>query len=436
MPQRSPRALVLTRVIAGKVSVADAALLLGLSERTIRRLRARLEAAGPAALVHGNSGRRPANALDPALAARIVTLAKTTYAGINDSHLAELLAEREGISVSRASVQRVLRAAGIKSPRKHTRKRYRSRRERRPAKGMLVQLDGSRDRWFGDGLPYAVLQAVIDDATSDVVAAVFREQEDAAGYFELLRTVISTKGVPLAAYSDKHSIFQVPPSERETVEEELAGERGPTQFARALAELGVELILAHSAPAKGRIERLWNTFQDRLKAELRLEGITTIAAANAFLIRYLPRHNARFAVSPADPAPAWRPLPAGKTVESVCCFKYSRLVAQDNTVRLDGAVLQLPPRGAHWSWARQRVEVRQHLDGSWSVHAPGGRELARSAVPTTTPKIRAKAYVRAPIAGVRPLPKPGANSPWRKGLKDWHPAAAKRAMIAARSRSA
>ena len=153
-------------------------------------------------------------------------------------------------------------------------------------------------------------------------------------------------------------------------------------------------------------------------------------------MRYLPRHNARFAIAPADPAPAWRALPAGKTIESVCCFKCSRLVAQDNTVRLDGAVLQLPPRGAHWSWARQRVEVRQHLGGSWSAHAPGGRELARSAVPTTTPKIRAKAYVRAPIAGVQPLPKRGANSPWRKGVKDWHPAAAKHAMIAARSRSA
>src|SRR3989304_1448453 len=147
MPQPPPRALVLTRVIAGKVSVPEAALLLGVSERTIRRLRACLERSGPAALVPGNSGRRPANALDPAVASRIVTLAKTTYAGINDSHLTDLLGEREGITVSRASVQRLLRAAGLKSPRKHTRVRYRRRRERRAAAGMLVQLDGSRDRW-------------------------------------------------------------------------------------------------------------------------------------------------------------------------------------------------------------------------------------------------------------------------------------------------
>lgn len=434
MAQRPPRALVLTRVIAGKVSISDAALLLGLSERSIRRLRARLEAEGPEALAHGNRGRRPANALDPALARRIVTLAKTTYAGINDSHLSELLAEREGISVSRASVQRVLRAAGLKSPRKHTRARYRSRRERRPAAGMLVQLDGSRDRWFGRELPFASLLAAIDDATGDVIAATFRAEEDAAGYFVVLGTMLSTTGVPLAAYSDKHSIFETSLRERESLAEELAGEREPTQFARALAELEIELIIANSPQAKGRIERLWNTFQDRLKAELRLAGITTIDAANAFLPRYLPRHNARFAVAPADPRAAWRALPEGKTVGSVCCFKYARLVAQDNTVRLDGVVLQLPPRGAHWSWARQRVECRQHLDGSWSVHAPGGRELARSAVPTTTPKIRAKAYVRAPITGVQPLPK--SATPWRKGFKDWHPAAAKRAMIKAHSRPA
>ncbi|HZP97602.1 MAG TPA: ISNCY family transposase [Candidatus Limnocylindria bacterium] len=435
MAQSPPRALVLTRVIAGKVTVADAALLLGVSERTIRRLRTCLERSGPAALIHGNTGRRPAHALDPAVASRIVALAKTTYAGINDSHLTELLAEREGISVSRASVQRVLRAAGLKSPRKHTRARYRRRRERRSAAGMLVQLDGSREGWFGDERPYATLQAIIDDATGDVICAVFREQEDAAGYFELLRTMISTKGVPLAAYSDKHSIFRITPDQRETFEEELAGEREPTQFGRALAELGVELIRSNSPQARGRIERLWNTLQDRLRAELRLAGVTTIAAGNAFLVTYLPRHNARFAVVPADPTAAWRALPEGKTVESVCCFKYSRVVAQDNTVSLDGAPRQLPPRSTHWGWAGQRVEVRQHVDGSWSVHA-GGRQLARSAVPSTTPKIRARRYTRAPVASVQPLPTPGATSPWRKGYKDWHPAAAKRAMIAARSRPA
>ena len=170
--------------------------------------------------------------------------------------------------------------------------------------------------------------------------------------------------------------------------------------------------------------------------ELRLAGITTLEAANRFLPTYLPRYNARFAIAAADAEPAWRALPPGKSAQSVCCFKYARLVAQDNTVRLDGQVLQLPPRAKHWSWAGQRIELRQHLDGSCSAHASDDRELARSAVPKSAPKLRAQGYTRAPIAGVPPLPVRGANSPWRKGWKDWHPAAAKRAMIASRGRLA
>ena len=411
------REVVLTRVLAGKLALEEAALLLQCSERQVWRLKSRLLDGGAAALVHGNRGKVPANKVDPALARRVVAFAQDGYAGINDTHLSELLAEREDIHLSRASVQRILRGAGIPSPRRHRAARYRSRRERRAAEGMLLQLDGSREDWFGSG-DRVTLQTIVDDATGNVLAAVFREQEDGAGYFELLRTVLSTRGVPLALYSDRHGIFFRSPREREALQEELVGERQPTQFGRALAELGIELILANSPQAKGRVERLFGTFQDRLVAELRLERMTSIDEGNRFLPRYLPRHNARFGILPADATAAWRPLPAGKSIESVCCFKYSRLVASDNTVRLDGAVLQLPPLGVRGSWAHQRVELRQYLDGSFSAHAPGGRELARSAVPSTPPKLRARNYVRAPIAGIQPLPKP-KDHPWRK----WQPGA-------------
>jgi transposase len=433
--QKVSRVLVLTRVLAGTVSISDAALVLGLSERSIRRLSARLGAEGPEALVHGNHGRQPAHTLDPTIRKRIVELARTTYDGCNDSHLAELLAEREGIAVSRRSIQRILRASGRPSPRTHRPPRYRARRDRRPAAGMLIQLDGSREDWFGTG-ERCTLVGAIDDATGAVVGACFRAQEDAAGYFDVLGQVLIQHGVPLAVYSDRHGIFVRSPRERATVAEELAGEQQPTQFGRALAELEVELILANSPQAKGRIERLWGTLQDRLARELHLARIRSLSAGNDFLPTYLPRHNARFAVAPADPVTAWRPLPAGTTRESVCCFKYSRMVAADNTVRIDGQVIQLPPLGVRGSYARQRVEVRQHLDGACSVHAPGGRELARSAVPATPPTLRAQPYARAPISGVQPLPRPGLSSPWRKGTQDWHPAAAKRAMMASRGRPA
>jgi transposase len=434
--RQEKREVVIRRVLSGKLSVEEAAALLGLSERQVWRLRRRFEESGAVGLWHRNRGKTPPNKIAEAVRERIVALARSRYEGLNDSHLAELLAEREGIRISRRSLQRVLRAAGIKSPRKHRAPRYRSRRERRPAEGMLVLVDASPHRWFGADRPKASLLAAIDDATGQVLGGIFREEEDAAGYFALLGQLLSGYGVPLAVYSDRHGIFWRSGRERESREEELSGNREPTQLGRAFGELEIELILANSPQAKGRVERLFGTFQDRLVSELRLASITTIAGANAFLPTYLPRHNARFAVAPADPTPAWRPLPTRQSVDAVCCFKYARLVAADSTVRLDGVVLQLPPRARHWSWAGQRVELRQYLDGSFSAHAPGGAELARSAVPQAPPKLRAQPHTRAPIPGVQPLPRRGANSPWRKGWRDWHPAAARRAMIASRGRLA
>src|SRR6266545_5011670 len=179
------RALVLGRVVAGRLTIPEAALLLGLSERSVWRLKSRFVAAelDPAALAHGNAGRLAAHRLDPALAERVVAFARDGYAGINDTHLSELLAEREGICPSRSSVRRILRGAG-----------------------MLVQLDASRHRWFGGDGPYASLHGAIDDATGEVLAAVFREEEDAAGYFTLLGQILAARGVPLAAYSDRHGV--------------------------------------------------------------------------------------------------------------------------------------------------------------------------------------------------------------------------------------
>ncbi len=430
MVEEVKREVVIRRVVAGKVSVAEAAPLLALSQRQVWRLRSRYIEEGPSALAHGNRGRSPANKTDDVLREKVVRLARTRYAGCNDSHLAELLAEREGLRISRRTLQRVLRSAGLASPRRHRPPRYRSRRERAASAGTMVLVDGSSHRWFGAGRPYATCIAAIDDATGAVVGATFREHEDAAGYFGLLEQLLGAQGAPLAMYSDRHSVFWRTLKERESREEELAGERRPTQFGRALAECGIQPIFANSPQAKGRVERLWGTWQDRLYQELRLEGVSDIAAANPFLVRYLPRHNARFAIAAVQSEPAWRAMPQGTTIASVCCFKYVRVVAPDNTVRLAGTLVQLPPRSAHWSWAGQRLEARQHLDGSWSVHAPEGRVLVRTAVPTGDVPLFAQPYVRAPIAGVPPLPwRPGADHPWKKDRRTRMTAAQRRLMI-------
>ena len=233
------RAWVVTKVMAGDVEVSEAAELLGLSVRSVWRLKRRFTEEGPAGLVHGNRGRASPRRIDESTRERVRALARGRYDGANDSHLAELLAEHEGIAVSRVSVRRILRAAGIASPRRRRAPRHRSRRERMPQAGMLLQTDGSRHDWLAERGARLTLVAAIDDATGIITGATFREQEDAAGYLLVLRETIRRHGVPLALYRDRHGIFETPKGMALTLEEQLVDRRTPTQFGRALAELDI-----------------------------------------------------------------------------------------------------------------------------------------------------------------------------------------------------
>jgi len=250
-----------------------------------------------------------------------------------------------------------------------------------PQEGMLLQVDGSRHDWLQGRGPYLTLVGAIDDATGTVPYALFREQEDAQGYFLLLRGIIRSKGCPLALYSDRHSIFQVNPKQRESLEEQLAGERQPTQVGRALKELGIQSILALSPQAKGRVERLWGTLQDRLVGELRLSGATTLEEANQVLWNFLSRFNARFGVPASQPGSAYRPLEPRVCLEGMLCFKYQRTVAKDNTVKLQEHTVQLLPGPDRYSYARTRVEVQERLDGSVVVAYQGNVIATREAPP-------------------------------------------------------
>jgi winged helix-turn helix protein len=419
------RVQVLNRVLAGAWTRQQAAATLGRSERQLRRLLRAYQARGPAGIVHGNRGRRPAHALPAALRERVLELARTTYAGCNDVHLAELLAEREdlgaGIAVSRATLQRWRRGAeagglsGVGSPRSRRRPTHRTRRERAAREGQLVQADGSPHRWLGPGGPEWTLIAGIDDATGTVPWALFRAQEDAAGYMLWLRRVVETRGVPVAVYVDRHGIFQRRKHEALTLEEELAGGPLPTQVGRVLGELGIRSIHALSPQAKGRVERLFGTLQDRLVAELRLAGVhatSSMDAANRALWAYLPRFNARFAVPPGETASAYRRLtevvPRGVSLDQICCFKYERVVGMDNTVRFGDRRLQLGPgpRGARRSFAKARVEVHERLDGSLAVFHDG-HVLATTPAPAEAPVLRARRLPRPP----RPPGSPSATAP-------------------------
>ncbi len=386
------RVMVLNRILAGHLSVAEAAPVLERSHRQVQRMLAAYRKEGAAAVVHGNRGRKPKHTIAVQTRQQVIALAQTTYQGCNQQHLRDLLQEREGIRLSRSSVHRILQAAGLLAEPKRRKLQHRRRRKRYGQEGMLVQIDGSLHAWLGERGPWLSLLAAIDDATGKIVAAVFREQEDGQGYFLLVRQMVEQYGRPLALYHDRHGIFTHTSIAREadSVQEQLAGKQEPTQFGRLLQELEITSIAARSPQAKGRVERLFGTLQDRLTVELRLAGANTLAQANAVLAAYLPRFNAQFAVPPAQVGTVYRPFQAGVKVEEVFCFKYGRTVALDNTVQLGQHRLQLLPDKERRSYARAHVEVHERLDGSLAVYY-AARCLVSTPAPLEAPVLRARA---------------------------------------------
>ena len=429
LSQREQQRLrVVMEVETGRWCTEQAAEVLGLSVRHVWRLKARYKQEGPAAFMHGNRGRASPGRIEEEIRTRVIELVAGQYAGCNDHHLAELLAQREGIVLSRKSVERIRREAGLKPARRRRPPKHRQRRDRMPQVGMLLQVDGSSYHWFGPDQPSCTLLAAIDDATGEVVAALFREQEDAQGYFLLLRHVLKTKGIPLDLYHDRHSIFQDNSKRPWTLEEELQGRKEPTQFGRALEELGITPIAAQSPQAKGRVERLWGTLQDRLVQELRLAGVTDLKAGNRFLPTYLKRFNARFAVRADEPGLAYRPLEPSLDLDRILSFRYQRVVALDNTVRLEGRLIQVPPGPRRRSYAGARVWVHELLDGSlgvwyqegWLARTPGRGDVTLRArkraieLPPPSPNKPRTMPLREPKKAPEVVKQQATSHPWRR----------------------
>lgn len=232
----------------------------------------------------------------------------------------------------------------------------------------MILWDGSRHDWLEGRGPMLCLMGAVDDATGELLpGAHFVEQECAAGYLKVLKAIAGEKGLPWSAYMDQHGSLKRN-DDHWTLEEELRGAQQPTQVGQALAALEIEVIYALSPQAKGRVERLWGTLQDRLVSELRLAGASTAEQANAVLDMCRPDHNRRFALSPADAAPAWRAVRRGTDLERACSFSYEATVLNDNTVRLAGTIIDIPPGPRKRSYAGQRIELRQLLDATWRVY--------------------------------------------------------------------
>ncbi len=289
---------------------------------------------------------------------------------MNTLHVRDKLKEEHGIIIGRESIRKIFKQLSI--PRqKHKSPRRFNRRDRKPMAGMLVQSDGSFHDWFGTGTKWMLI-AVIDDATSEVLWAEFFAAETTLNYMKVFIAVIERKGIFWAIYVDRHSVFET--TRRDWINRVTFRryDFDETQMERAFKELGIEMINAHTPQAKGRIERLWKTFQDRLFHELRLQGIKEPQAANHFLQeKYLAVHNGYFAKPPAEPEPTYRPIPDGIDVKEVFCVKFNRVVKNDHTISFESILYKILEDPIRASYARATVEVRVYSDESMKVFYQG-----------------------------------------------------------------
>ncbi len=392
MGNRDARRLGLIQAaLQGRITNQQGADSLGMSRRQFKRLRRRVAREGPGGLIHRSRGRPSSRQLAPAVHEKVVALLTQPATRLNDCHVADLLAE-DGVAVSADSVRRIRCRLGMRAKRQRRPPRHRRRREREPSAGALVLVDGSPFQWLGEDQPRWTLVGALDDATGAILALTLRAEEDLHGYAVVLREVCLTYGLPLALYGDRTSIF-VRNDDHWTLEEELQGRQFPTQMGRILEELGIRYIAARSPQAKGRVERLWNTLQDRLAAELALRGIRTLAAALAFLPQFIARFNRRFA-RPAAATAVWRRPP--RDLDRLLACRYQRVVARDNTIALAGRRLQLPAGPWQRSYHGARVELRELLDGRLLVFRCG-RLLAEQRAP-------AQPFTLAPRRCSRPSP--------------------------------
>jgi transposase len=351
-----------------KITLREAGEKMEVSYRHAKRIRRAIRDRGIKGLVHGNRGRPSKRRIDDSLREKVLGLSKEVYWDFNDTHFAEKLRECEGVEVSRETVRKLRRQSGMGPKRRRRGPKHRKRRERKAQEGWMVLWDGSPHPWFGPDLPPCCLMAAMDDATGQLLAARFFPFEGSSGYLWLLQEIVKKHGIPMIIYQDRHGALHRNDSHW-SLEEQLAGRQEPTQVGFALQSLSIQPICALSPQAKGRVERLFATLQDRLGAELRLKGIVTVEEANGFLQSIFIRgFNRRFAVRPKESQKAWRKVPKDLDLDRIISFRYRSVVGNDNSIRIGGLVLDVPPGPARRSYAKAQVEVRQLLNGAWRVY--------------------------------------------------------------------
>jgi transposase len=358
------RVETLMHVVSGRMTVTEAARLMDVSRRHAHRLLLRYLDDGSSGLVSRRRGRASNRRLGDAIRDQIVALVRSHYHDFGPTLASEYLAERHDVRISREKLRQIMIEAGIWKDRQARRPRPYQPRYRRDCRGELIQIDGSKHWWFEDRGPQCTLLVYIDDATSELMHLKMVESESTFSYMEATREYLERHGKPVAFYSDKHTVFR-------NARASAARGDGMTHFTRALETLNVEMICANSPQAKGRVERANATLQDRLVKAMRLEGLSTISEANAFLASYMAQHNARFARPAFDSRDVHRPLAAHDDLRSIMVWREQRTVTAALTLHYNKAMFILEPSEIARKLVRKRVTVCEYPDGRLEVEHDG-----------------------------------------------------------------
>jgi transposase len=350
---------IIRRVLEKRLSQRKASELMDLTDRQVRRLVGRIRDQGDEGVIHRSRGKPSSRKIPDTKQRQILKVIRSRYKDFGPTLAVEKLWEYEGIKVSRETVRQWMILEGLWRVRDRRRQRIYQWRERKPHRGEMIQMDGSHHDWLEGRGPELVLMGYVDDATNDFFGR-FYGYEGVYPAMESFRCYIRRYGLPVSVYLDRHSTYKT--TREPSVEESLRGERAQTQFARALKELGVKLIYAHSPQAKGRIERIFETLQDRLVKEMRLAGINTEDAANRFLETYLPGFNHQFGRIPLTQENLHRSIPKGFCLEDIFCLKETRLIARDYTVRWKSRTFRIQKPSL--TLKRQRLCVMEQFDGT------------------------------------------------------------------------
>lgn len=393
---------VIEKVLEREIRQGQAGEVLGLSERHIRRLVKRVREKGEAGLIHGNRGKASNYHIDWKLKEKVLKLVETKYGDFGPTLASEKLLELEGIRVLDETLRLWLIERGIEY-RARRKRRHRSWRPRKASFGEMVQMDGSHHAWLEGRGPGLVLMGYKDDATGEVYGR-FYEYEGTMPAMDSFGRYLRRYGIPQSVYLDKHTTYKGW-KKRLSIEEELDGSKKPkSQFERALEELDVQVIHAHSPEAKGRIERQFKTFQHRLVRELRMAGAKTLDEANEVLDRYLPGYNKRFNVSPANPVDLHRPVPKGLNLDRIFCSKEKRFLRRDGTVCYGGRLYQILKR-----LTAKQITVEERQDRSIRFSHQGALLHFRLTHPAPKAALKPKLPTRISMRRT-----PDQNHPWKQ----------------------